>query len=228
MGFFSSFNLQHINNFCIQNNSAAKLSYENGALSFGDIAGAQLSDFTSATSSIAASVTFIDSEKEYSLVISSISETSENISNLMLQFLPAVLVIIFVLSFLSAFICSKVIVAPIAKISQISKRMTALDMTWKCDIKSNDEIGVLADSLNKMAMRLQETMKELTNANNQLTDEIDKFKTLEEQRKNFFAAVSHELKTPLTILKGQIENMIFGYGDYKNHDKYLPEALNAA
>ncbi len=220
--------VREINNFCIQNNSAAKLSDGNGALSFGDIAGAQLSDFTSATSSIAASVTFIDSEKEYSLVISSISETSENISNLMLQFLPAVLVIIFVLSFLSAFICSKVIVAPIAKISQISKRMTALDMTWKCDIKSNDEIGVLADSLNKMAMRLQETMKELTNANNQLTDDIDKFKTLEEQRKNFFAAVSHELKTPLTILKGQIENMIFGYGDYKNHDKYLPEALNAA
>ena len=48
---------------------------------------------------------------------------------------------------------------------------------------------------------------------------------MEEQRKNFFAAVSHELKTPLTILKGQIENMILGYGDYQNHEKYLPEAL---
>lgn len=59
------------------------------------------------------------------------------------------------------------------------------------------------------------------------TDDVEKFRTLEEQRKNFFAAVSHELKTPLTILKGQIENMILGYGDYQNHEKYLPEALKA-
>ena len=71
-------------------------------------------------------------------------------------------------------------------------------------------------------------MEELTNANSQLTDDVEKFKTLEEQRRNFFAAVSHELKTPLTILKGQIENMILGYGDYQNHEKYLPEALKAS
>ncbi len=100
-------------------------------------------------------------------------------------------------------------------------------MAWKCNIESNDEIGVLASSLNTMASRLQETMEELTNANNQLTDDVEKFKLLEEGRRNFFAAVSHELKTPLTILKGQIENMILGFGDYQNHEKYLPEALKA-
>ncbi len=105
--------------------------------------------------------------------------------------------------------------------------MTSFDMTWKCDIKSNDEIGVLASSLNIMASRLQEAMEELKKANYQLIDDVEKIRTLEEQRKNFFAAVSHELKTPLTILKGQIENMILGYGDYQNHEKYLPEALKA-
>ena len=81
--------------------------------------------------------------------------------------------------------------------------------------------------LNTMASRLNETMEELTNANNQLTDDVEKFKSLEEQRRNFFSAVSHELKTPLTIQKGQIENMILGYGDYQNHEKYLPETLKA-
>jgi Signal transduction histidine kinase len=105
--------------------------------------------------------------------------------------------------------------------------MTSFDMTWKCDIKSNDEIGVLASSLNIMASRLQEAMEELKKANYQLIDDVEKIRTLEEQRKNFFAAVSHELKTPLTILKGQIENMILGYGDYQNHEKYLPKALKA-
>lgn len=216
--------VNEIYDFCIQNNSTAVLSDDKGVLSFGNIKAEEL---TVATSSIATTVTFSDSKTEYALVVSSISKTADVILRLMLRFLPAVIAIIFLLSFLSAFICSKIIVSPIAKISKISKRMTSLDMTWKCDIESNDEIGVLASSLNTMANRLQVTMEELTNANAQLTDDVEKFRALEEGRRNFFAAVSHELKTPLTVLKGQIENMMLGYGDYQNHDKYLPEALKA-
>lgn len=216
--------VNEIYNFCIENNSTAILSDDNKALSFGEI---KADDLTVATSSLATVVTLLDSKKEYTLVISSISKTADIILKLMLRFLPVVFAIILFLSSLSAFICSRVIVSPIAKISQISRRMTSLDMTWKCDVKTGDEIGVLASSLNTMASRLHETMEELTNANSQLTDDVEKFKALEEQRRNFFAAVSHELKTPLTILKGQIENMILGYGDYQNHEKYLPEALKA-
>ena len=216
--------VKEIYNFCIQNNSAAILSDDNGALTFGEIKSEAL---TVTTSNIATTVTFLDGKTEYALVVSSLSQTADIILSLMLRFLPVVFAVILLLSALSAFICSRVIVSPIAEISQISKRMTSLDMTWKCDIKSNDEIGVLASSLNTMASRLQETMEELTSANNQLTDDVEKFKSLEEGRRNFFAAVSHELKTPLTILKGLIENMILGYGDYQNHEKYLPEALKA-
>ena len=106
--------------------------------------------------------------------------------------------------------------------------MTELDMTWRCDTDRKDEIGVLSSSLNTMAARLQSTMEELETANQQLTKDVKNFQRLEEQHRNFFAAVSHELKTPLTILKGQLENMILGFGDYQNHDKYLPQALKSA
>lgn len=216
--------IQKIYNFCIQNNATAMLMDDKNTVNFGEL---QSNEQTVATSTISTDIAFSDSETEYLLVLSSVTQAAERISNLMLRFLPVVLFIIILLSILSAFICSKVIVTPIAKISQISKRMTSLDMTWRCDIESDDEIGVLASSLNTMASRLQTTMEELKNANAQLTADVKKFQTLEEQRRNFFAAVSHELKTPLTILKGQIENMILGYGDYQNHEKYLPEALKA-
>lgn len=215
---------KEIYNFCIQNNATAMLSDDNRALSFGEI---QAEDSAVSTSNIVTTIAFLDSDTEYTLVVSSISKTADVILSLMLRFLPVVFFIIILLSVLSAFICSKVIVTPIAKISQISKRMTSLDMAWRCDIKSDDEIGVLASSLNTMASHLQTTMEELENANVQLSADVRKFQALEEQRRNFFAAVSHELKTPLTILKGQIENMILGYGDYQNHEKYLPEALKA-
>lgn len=216
--------IQKIYNFCIQNNASAMLIGDEATLNFGEI---QSNETTVATSTIGTDIAFSDSETEYMLVLSSLTRTAEQISSLMLRFLPIIFLIIVLLSIFSAFICSKVIVAPIAKISNISKRMTELDMTWHCDIESEDEIGVLASSLNTMASRLQTTMEELENANVQLTADVKKFQALEEQRRNFFAVVSHELKTPLTILKGQIENMILGYGDYQNHEKYLPEALKA-
>lgn len=215
-----------IYDFCIENNATAILSDDQGTLHFGKIKTEEL-ELAAVTNSFATTVTFSDCEMEYTLVVSSQTQTADTILSLMLKFLPAVLVIIFLLSFFSALICSKVIVAPIAKISQVSKRMTDLDLTWKCEINRSDEIGVLAVSLNTMAGRLQTAMEELTDANRQLTDDVEKIKALEAQRRNFFAAVSHELKTPLTILKGQIENMIFGYGDYQNHQKYLPEALKS-
>lgn len=47
---------------------------------------------------------------------------------------------------------------------------------------------------------------------------------LEQRRMEFFADASHELKTPVTILKGQIEGMEQNVGVYKDRDKYLARA----
>jgi two-component system sensor histidine kinase VanS len=49
---------------------------------------------------------------------------------------------------------------------------------------------------------------------------------IEEERRhrNFFSALSHELKTPVTILKGELDGMILGVGKFKDRDKYLGEA----
>lgn len=214
--------IKAIYNFCIRNNSAAALLDGNEILNFGEI---NSDEQTLATSNIGINFRFPDRNTTYTLVISSAMQTAGRISGLLLRLLPVIFLIIIVLSVLSALICSKLIVAPIARISQISKRMASLDMTWRCNVKSNDEIGVLASNLNTMAVRLQTAMQESELANRQLAADVEKFQTLEEQRRHFFAAVSHELKTPLTILKGQLENMILGYGDYQNHGKYLPETL---
>lgn len=215
-----------ITNFCIENNAVAVLGNEKNSVTFGDFE--TIGDDLSTAQTHTTDVTFAEDKASYTLSVISLSKTASELFSLLLRFIPLVLTVILLLSALSAFICSRVIVAPIAKISQISKRMTELDMTWKCDTDRRDEIGVLSSSLNTMATRLKSTMEELETANQQLTKDVKKFKMLEEQHRNFFAAVSHELKTPLTILKGQLENMILGFGDYQNHAKYLPQALKSA
>src|SRR5699024_5402528 len=54
---------------------------------------------------------------------------------------------------------------------------------------------------------------------------MEQMEALGEQRRDFFAAASHELKTPITIVKGQIESMLLGIGRYKDARAVLPETL---
>lgn len=52
-------------------------------------------------------------------------------------------------------------------------------------------------------------------------ESIERERAIEKKRIAFFSAVSHELKTPLTILKGHLSGMLQGVGEYRNRDYYL-------
>ena len=69
-------------------------------------------------------------------------------------------------------------------------------------------------------------MNELETANEQLKLEMEHIEELNKQRQHFFATASHELKTPITIIKGQVESMIMEIERYKDTRKILPETLH--
>jgi two-component system sensor histidine kinase VanS len=125
---------------------------------------------------------------------------------------------------MAAFLYSRFLAKPIVDISNVSKRITALDMAWRCDVSRSDEIGTLAANLNEMAGKLDGTMKELQAANEKLQADIEREREQERRRRDFFSAISHELKTPVTILKGELDGMILNVGKFKDRDKYLQEA----
>lgn len=101
-----------------------------------------------------------------------------------------------------------------------------MELDCQCDESRHDEIGVLAHSLNEMAANLFSTLTQLKTANYSLKQDIDKERELDRQRMMFFSAVSHELKTPITALQGQLEGMLRNYGSYKDRDKYLGRSLD--
>lgn len=141
------------------------------------------------------------------------------------QAFPYLCITIFIISILAAFICSKYITMPILKISKASQNMMELDFSKQEKSKRTDELGTVYNNLSSLAHKLSLTLDELENANEQLKKDIDKERLLERQRTEFFSAVSHELKTPITIAKGQLQGMICEVGRYKDRNTYLVKSL---
>ena len=116
-----------------------------------------------------------------------------------------VVLLIFGVDFLMSCFISK----PIAKLEQAAKRMADLDFSSTCDITTNDEFGQLSASLNVMAENLQNTFIKLEEANKQLEKDVEQERLLLAERKELVDSLSHEMKTPLGIIRAYAE----GYQD---------------
>ena len=161
--------------------------------------------------SIIADVTFSDRSEVYSLYVTPHLEEENLAVRALIQMAPWLLLVLLVLSLLCAFIYSRYITRPIVRLSGIAKKMSELDFNWKCNEQRRDEIGTLGHSLDQMSQRLSAALEELEAANRAL--------------RAFFSAASHELKTPVTILKGQLSGMLEGIDVYQDRDKYLLRSL---
>lgn len=124
-----------------------------------------------------------------------------------------------------AFVFSGVISKPILNMSAVTKKMRNLDFSQKCSVSGDDEIGMLAQNINDMSQKLDMTIRELKEANKKLTADIEYERMLENQRKEFVAAVSHELKTPLAVIQAYAEGIADGISG-ENQVKYLNVILD--
>ncbi len=107
----------------------------------------------------------------------------------------------------------------------MSKQMADMEFGGLCPVNRTDEVGVLSHSLNDLSKKLAAALSELQEANQKLQADIDRERQLERQRVEFFASASHELKTPITIIKGQLQGMLYQVGRYKDRETYLSEFL---
>lgn len=168
---------------------------------------------------------FLGEENTYILTALSNVTTVDQTSEAIIRILPQLLCVILGISLMGAIVYSRYITRPIVRISQISQKMAKLDFAWKCGGKRADEIGILGRNLDELSEQLSVALHNLQEANDALKRDIDRERELERQRLTFFSAVSHELKTPVTILKGQLAGMLEGVDIYQDRDKYLAKAL---
>ena len=113
-----------------------------------------------------------------------------------------------IIALIAAYFVSRSITLPIRRMRETAQQIAKGDFDRRVRIKSKDELGELAESLNTMADELQQKMENL--------------KQLDRVRTDFVANVSHELKTPLTLIKGYIETLQNkAFNDKEKSDKFI-------
>lgn len=169
---------------------------------------------------------FSDQQQEYMLCITRSDDRAQSFQQNIIKSIPIVLIIALILSIIGSRIFSYYMKKPIVRMSRIAERMAEQDFDWYCPDERDDEIGRLAKSLNKLSDELSAALGKLSDKNLYLKNEIAIEKERERRRMLFFSGVSHELKTPISVVIGQIEGMRSGIGVYKDRDKYLEKCSN--
>ena len=175
--------------------------------------------------SVTAEVHFAGRAEAYSLYVAPRMQAENLAVRALIQMAPYLLLVLLAFSLLCAFLYSRYITRPIVSLSGIAGKMAELDFHWTCDERRRDEIGTLGRSLDEMSRRLDAALTELEAANHALRGEVERERELDRRRMAFFNAASHELKTPVTILKGQLSGMLERVGVYRDRDKYLLRSL---
>ncbi|EOQ30905.1 TPA: HAMP domain-containing histidine kinase [Bacillus cereus] len=130
-------------------------------------------------------VKYISKDNMLILVGVSIAHSNEVIKTLNSFYLYILGITIFLIIVL-VWILSKTITRPLKELSDVAEDISNLKFE-RAKVKTNDEIGDLANSINIMSEKLHEAHEDLTDRNEHL--------------KRFMGDVTHELKTPIALVK---------------------------
>lgn len=135
---------------------------------------------------------------------SSLESVQEVFHSFLYIFIPGIFASVIVASAVGWFLARKAL-QPVTEITKLAQRIGAENLSERLNIAvSHDEIGALASTINGMFERLEDSFKQI---------------------KQFTADASHELKTPLTILKGEMEIALRSKGDMGHMREALTSGL---
>ena len=137
-----------------------------------------------------------------------VEENAETASRVMFYLCMIIMVLIITLSIRIGFM----VFIPLRNMIVQTKRMANMDFSAKCPPHKIRDLNELSASINTLSRSLSRAMEELQSENRQLETDILYERKQEKVRRSFISNVSHELKTPISIIRGYAEGMKMGIG----------------
>ncbi|MCU5380452.1 HAMP domain-containing histidine kinase [Bacillus cereus] len=153
--------------------------------------------------------------KEFIYTLSSLQPITKA-TDVMSDYYVYIIAFVLVLSLIVSLYYSRIITKPLLKINEATKKIMEFQFQDKLSIKSKNEIGELSSNINQLSERMEGYI-------DQLKKDLEKEKKLEQTRKDFIAGVSHELKTPLSVM--QVSASMLQDGIAPEMNQYYWEAL---
>lgn len=151
---------------------------------------------------------FSDGTQGSYFMLFNIDFLSWSISRFVKSLLIALVVILVVVNGTLTYLVSRKIIRPLRSLKRAAGEIKEGDLAQPIRPESRDEIGELAVAFEEMRVKLKET--------------IDRQLQLEENRKQLISNISHDLKTPVTAIKGYVEGILDGVTDSPEKlDRYV-------
>ncbi len=120
----------------------------------------------------------------------------------------SLLVILVVTNSVLTYLVSRSIIRPLNRLKKAAEEIKEGNLDFSVESASRDEIGQLSNAFEEMR--------------HQLKVSIERQLRFEENRKELISNISHDLKTPITAIKGYVEGIQDGVADTPDKmDKYV-------
>lgn len=159
------------------------------------------------------------------LLLRSSYDSMEESVNISMRFICYVSLMMLVIGIFVMFMVTQRVTQPITQLSQIAKKIAELKFDTKYEVRTNDEIGELGNSINYLSESLEKTLGELKSANSQLRKDLEIRNKNDEMRKEFLSNVSHELKTPIALIQGYAEGLMENINDDEESRQFYCEVI---
>ncbi|MDQ0166221.1 histidine kinase [Bacillus horti] len=137
-----------------------------------------------------------------------LSDMSQGMEMFLSLRLVGMLLILVITNGLLTYFVSKSIIKPITELSEAAKRISEGDLNFEIKSVKKDELGQLSNTFDRMRQNLKEAKEWQAK--------------YEQERLELITSISHDLKTPLTSIKGYVKGIQDGVANTPDKlDRYL-------
>ncbi len=158
---------------------------------------------------------FSDGSEGTLFVITSIKSLVPEMKELLIDIIISVLLILLLTAGMLTIWNYRSIITPIKKLEMATQNIKEGNLDFTLEIDSNDEIGELCQNFEEMRQRLKDSAEEKLAS--------------EKENRVLISNIAHDLKTPITAVKGYSEGLMDGVADTpEKRDKYIKTIYNKA